>query len=247
MEMLKGKVALITGSGRGIGRAIALKFAREGADVISLDIDIQSARETTREVESLGRKAQSYSCDISNFETTQEVLKAAIEHFGKLDILVNNAGITKDNLLLRMTEEEWDLVLKVNLKGVFNVTKSVLRQMLKQKSGKIINIASVIGIMGNVGQANYAASKAGLIAFTKSLAKEVASRNINVNAIAPGYIQTRMTESLSEDIKKQMLSMIPLSRFGAPEDVANCALFLASSLSDYITGQVIVVDGGLVM
>ena len=246
MEMLKGKVALITGSGRGIGRAIALKFAREGADVISLDIDIQSARETTREVESLGRKAQSYSCDISNFETTQEVLKAAIEHFGKLDILVNNAGITKDNLLLRMTEEEWDLVLKVNLKGVFNVTKSVLRQMLKQKSGKIINIASVIGIMGNVGQANYAASKAGLIAFTKSLAK-VASRNINVNAIAPGYIQTRMTESLSEDIKKQMLSMIPLSRFGAPEDVANCALFLASSLSDYITGQVIVVDGGLVM
>jgi len=247
MEMLKGKVALITGSGRGIGRAIALKFAREGADVISLDIDIQSARETAREVESLGRKAQSYSCDISNFEATQEVLKAAIEHFGKLDILVNNAGITKDNLLLRMTEEEWDLVLKVNLKGVFNVTKAVLRQLLKQKSGKIINIASVIGIMVNVGQANYAASKAGVIAFTKSLAKEVASRNINVNAIAPGYIQTRMTESLSEDIKRQMLSMIPLSRFGVPEDVANCALFLASSLSDYITGQVIVVDGGLVM
>jgi len=247
MEMLKNKVALITGSGRGIGRAIALKFAREGADVIALDIDIQSARETAREVESLGRKAQSYSCDISNFGTTQEVLKAAIEQFGKMDILVNNAGITKDNLLLRMTEEEWDLVLKVNLKGVFNVTKAVLRQMLRQKNGKIINIASVIGIMGNVGQANYAASKAGLIAFTKSLAKEVASRNINVNAIAPGYIQTRMTESLSEDIKEQMLSLIPLGRFGDPEDVANCALFLASSLSDYITGQVIVVDGGLVM
>jgi 3-oxoacyl-[acyl-carrier protein] reductase len=247
MKMLENKVALVTGSGRGIGREISLKFADQGADIISVDIDLNSAQDTAEEVEKLGRKSKAYACDISDFKSTQETLKTAMEEFGRIDILVNNAGITRDNLLLRMTEEEWDLVLKVNLKGAFNVTKAVLRQMLKQRSGKIINIASIIGIMGNTGQANYSASKAGLIAFTKSLAKEVASRNINVNAIAPGYIKTRMTEMLPEEIKNQMLSMIPLGRFGEPKDVADCALFLASSLSDYITGQVIVVDGGLVM
>ncbi len=247
MEMLKDKVALITGSGRGIGREIALTFARQGAEVISVDIDLQSATETSKLIESEGRKSKAYTCDISDFEVTHKVLKLAIEDFGKIDVLVNNAGITRDNLLLRMTEEEWDLVLKVNLKGAFNVTKAVLKQMIKQRSGKIINIASVIGIMGNAGQANYAASKSGLIAFTKSLAKELASRNINVNAIAPGYIKTKMTEVLSDEVKNQILSLIPLARFGQPQDVANCALFLASPLSDYITGQVIVVDGGLVM
>jgi len=247
MGMLKDKVALITGSGRGIGREIALTFARQGADVISIDIDLQSATEISKLVESEGRSSKAYACDISDFEMTHRVLNSAIEDFGKIDVLVNNAGITRDNLLLRMTEEEWDLVLKVNLKGAFNVTKAVLKQMIKQRSGKIINIASVIGIMGNAGQANYAASKSGLIAFTKSLAKELASRNINVNAIAPGYIKTKMTEVLSDEIKNQILSLIPLARFGQPQDVANCALFLASPLSDYITGQVIVVDGGMVM
>ncbi|HDL10218.1 MAG TPA: 3-oxoacyl-[acyl-carrier-protein] reductase [Candidatus Omnitrophica bacterium] len=247
MEMLKDKVALITGSGRGIGREIALTFARQGAEIISVDVDLQSAVETSKLVKSEGRRSKAYACDISDFKMTHNVLKSAIEEFGKIDVLVNNAGITRDNLLLRMTEEEWDLVLKVNLKGAFNVTKAVLRQMIRQRRGKIINIASVIGIMGNAGQANYAASKSGLIAFTKSLAKELASRNINVNAIAPGYIKTKMTEVLSEEVKNQVLSLIPFARFGEPQDVANCALFLASSLSDYITGQVIVVDGGLAM
>lgn len=247
MGVLDSKIALVTGAGRGIGKEISLTFAREGADVVCLDLDLESASSTAKEIEELGRRSMALRCDVSDLSEVESALKSALDKFGRIDILVNNAGITRDNLLLRMSEEEWDMVLKVNLKGAFNCCKVIVKHMMKQRSGKIINIASIIGLMGNVGQTNYAASKGGLIAFTKSLAKELAPRNINVNAIAPGFIRTAMTEALPEEVKEQMLKNIPLARFGEPSDVANVALFLASPLSDYITGQVLVVDGGMVM
>jgi 3-oxoacyl-[acyl-carrier protein] reductase len=247
MGLLDSKIALVTGAGRGIGKEISLTFAREGADVVCLDLDFESASSTAKEIEKLGKRSMALKCDVSDLSEVEEVFKSALDKFGKIDILVNNAGITRDNLLLRMSEEEWDLVLKVNLKGAFNCCKAIIKHMMKQRSGKIINIASIIGLIGNVGQTNYAASKGGLIAFTKALAKELAPRNINVNAIAPGFIKTAMTDALPDEIKEQMLKNIPLARFGEPSDVANVALFLASPLSDYITGQVLVVDGGMVM
>ncbi len=247
MGMLKDKTALITGAARGIGRDIAVTFAREGANIACLDLDLQGLKETAAEVEKTGRRVVFHACDISEFGDLEKKVTAVSKDFSRLDILVNNAGVTRDNLLLRMTEGEWDLVLRVNLKGSFNCSKAVARQMIKQREGRIINIASIIGIIGNAGQANYAASKGGLIALTKSLAKEFAGRNVNVNAIAPGFIKTRMTEELPEKVKSEMLARIPLAKLGEVSDVSGAALFLAGPLSAYITGQVMVVDGGMVM
>jgi 3-oxoacyl-[acyl-carrier protein] reductase len=243
---LKDRVSLITGAARGIGKEIALTFAREGSDVIVCDVDLEAAQNTQKEIEGLGRRAMSLKVDVTNLGQIEEMVNLILDKFSKIDILVNNAGITKDNLILRMSEDDWDKVLSVNLKGAFNCMKIVSRQMLKKRYGKIVNVASIIGLIGNAGQANYAASKGGLIALTKSLAKELASRNINVNAVAPGFIETPMTEKLPEDYKKQMLENIPMGKFGKPQDVANVCLFLVSSESDYMTGQVIVVDGGMV-
>jgi 3-oxoacyl-[acyl-carrier protein] reductase len=244
---LKDKVALITGSAQGIGRDIALLFAREGADVVISDINLEKAVKVGSEIAALGRKSLALELDVTAYAKVEEAVNKILDKFGKVDILVNNAGITKDALLLRMSEAEWDAVINVNLKGTFNCTKAVSKVMLKQRSGRIINIASIIGIIGNPGQANYAASKAGIIALTKTTAKELASRNINVNAVAPGFIQTEMTANLAEDLKQRMLALIPLNKLGEPADVANVCLFLASEESGYITGQTIVVDGGMVM
>ncbi|MFC1704552.1 3-oxoacyl-[acyl-carrier-protein] reductase [Candidatus Omnitrophota bacterium] len=244
---LKDKVALITGSARGIGKEIASQFAKEGAAVIISDINAEMAAETSKELASSGAATDSFAVDVTKLSSVEEMINKILDKFKRIDILVNNAGITKDNLLLRMKEEDWDAVLAVNLKGVFNCTKAVSRVMLKQQQGKIVNIASIIGIMGNPGQANYAASKAGIIGFTKSIAKELASRNISVNAIAPGYIQTEMTKKLTDEQRNKMLTWIPLARLGNPSDVAGASVFLASSDSDYITGQTIVVDGGMAM
>jgi 3-oxoacyl-[acyl-carrier protein] reductase len=244
---LKDKVALITGGARGIGQAIAMTFAREGADIVVADVNLEIAQKTALEIEGLGRKALALEMDVTNFEKVEEGINKILDKMGKVDILVNNAGITKDNLLLRMSQADWDAVINVNLKGTFNCIKAVTRPMIKQRSGRIISIASIIGLMGNPGQANYAASKAGIIALTKTVAKELASRNINANAVAPGFIQTEMTAKLPEDIKKKMLEAIPLAKLGTPQDVANTCLFLASEESSYITGQVITIDGGMVM
>ena len=244
---LKDKTALITGGARGIGREIALCLAREGANVVIWDVNLESAKSTAKDIEALGVKADYAQADVTKFSQVEESINKILDNFQKLDILVNNAGITKDNLLLRMSEADWDAVINVNLKGTFNCTKAAAKVMLKQKSGKIINIASIIGIIGNFGQANYAASKAGIIALTKTTAKELASRGICVNAVAPGFIQTEMTAKLPADIQQKLLAQIPLSRLGKPEDVANLCLFLASSESDYITGQTIIIDGGMVM
>lgn len=244
---LENKVALITGGARGIGREIALLFAKEGADIVVWDINMQEAQKTVLDIEALGRRSSAGEVDVRDYKKVEEALNKILDKFTKVDILVNNAGITKDNLLLRMSEAEWDAVLNVNLKGTFNCIKAVSKVMLKQRSGKIINIASIIGIVGNAGQANYSASKAGIIALTKTAAKELARRNINVNAVAPGFIQTEMTSMLPEDLKQNMLKQIPLSKFGSPADVAQVCLFLASSEASYITGQTIVVDGGMVM
>ncbi|MEK6564064.1 MAG: 3-oxoacyl-[acyl-carrier-protein] reductase [Candidatus Omnitrophota bacterium] len=244
---LKDKTALVTGGARGIGREIALCLAREGANVVIWDVNPESAKSTAKDIEALGVKADYAQADVTKFNQVEESINKILDNFQKLDILVNNAGITKDNLLLRMSEADWDAVINVNLKGTFNCTKAAAKVMLKQKSGKIINIASIIGIMGNFGQANYAASKGGIIALTKTTAKELASRGICVNAVAPGFIQTEMTAKLTADIQQKMLAQIPLSRLGKPEDVANLCLFLASSESDYITGQTIIIDGGMVM
>lgn len=244
---LKDKTALVTGGARGIGREIALCLAREGANVVIWDVNPESAKSTAKDIEDLGVKADYAQADVTKFNQVEESVNKILDNFQKLDILVNNAGITKDNLLLRMSEADWDAVINVNLKGTFNCTKAVAKVMLKQKSGKIINIASIIGIMGNFGQANYAASKGGIIALTKTTAKELASRGICVNAVAPGFIQTEMTAKLPAEIQQKMLAQIPLSRLGKPEDVANLCLFLASSESDYITGQTIIIDGGMVM
>ncbi len=244
---LKDKVALVTGGARGIGQAIAMTFAKEGADIVVADVNLEIASKTALEIEGLGRKALALEMDVTNYEKVEEGINKILDKMGKVDILVNNAGITKDNLVLRMSQAEWDAVINVNLKGTFNCIKAVSRPMVKQRSGRIISIASIIGLMGNPGQANYAASKAGIIALTKTIAKELASRNINANAVAPGFIQTEMTAKLPEDIKKRMLEAIPLAKLGTPQDVANLCLFLASDESSYITGQVITIDGGMVM
>ncbi|MBL4937669.1 3-oxoacyl-[acyl-carrier-protein] reductase [Clostridium sp. YIM B02515] len=246
--MLTGKVAVVTGAGRGIGRAIALKLSKLGASVvINYRSSIKEAQELIDEIKSNGGNAEAVQGDVSSLEDAEKVIKFAVEKFGRLDILVNNAGITKDTLLLRMKEEDFDKVLEVNLKGVFNCTKHASAIMLKQKSGRIINISSVIGLIGNAGQANYAAAKAGIIGFTKSIAKELGGRGITVNAIAPGFISTDMTEVLSDKVKEKLLENVPLRKLGSPEDVANLAGFLASDNASYITGQVINVDGGMVM
>jgi 3-oxoacyl-[acyl-carrier protein] reductase len=246
--MLTGKVAVVTGAGRGIGKAIALKLAQLGASiVINYRSSAKEAEEVISEIRSNGGKAEMVQGDVSCFEDSERIIKFAVESFGKLDILVNNAGITKDTLLLRMKEEDFSKVLDINLKGVFNCTKHASNIMLKQKSGRIINISSVIGLIGNAGQANYAAAKAGIIGFTKSVAKELGTRGITANAIAPGFITTDMTEVLSDKVKEKLLENVPLKRLGSPEDVANLAAFLASDNASYITGQVINVDGGMVM
>jgi len=244
--LLKDKTALITGAARGIGRAIALHFASQGADVAFTDLRADENMESLeKEIEALGRKGKGYASDASDFLGAENVVDLVVKDFGKVDILVNNAGITRDNLLMRMTEADWDLVIKVNLKSVFNMTRAVQKYMLKQRFGSIINMSSVVGVSGNAGQSNYSASKAGLIGFTKSVAQELGSRNIRCNAIAPGFIETEMTAKLPPDVRDAWIKDIPLRRGGKPEDVANIALFLASDLSDYVTGQVINVCGGM--
>ncbi|WP_284037544.1 3-oxoacyl-[acyl-carrier-protein] reductase [Neobacillus sp. 114] len=245
---LAGKAALVTGASRGIGREIALELARQGANVaVNFSGSEAKANEVVDEIKALGQEAFAIKCNVSNTEEVSEMVKAVIEQFGRLDILVNNAGITRDNLLMRMKEEEWDDVLNINLKGVFLVTKAVTRQMMKQRVGRIINISSVVGESGNPGQANYVAAKAGVIGLTKTTAKELASRNITVNAIAPGFITTDMTDKLPEDVKAEMLKQIPLARLGEPKDIAKAATFLASDDSAYITGQTLHINGGMVM
>lgn len=244
--MLKNKIALITGAGRGIGRAIAIALAKEGAEVvINYNGSEERAKEVKQTIEENGGKASMYKCNVSYFAACEAMIKDIIKEYGHLDILVNNAGITKDGLIMKMKEEDFDSVLNVNLKGTFNTIRHSARQMLKQRSGKIINISSVSGILGNVGQANYAASKAGVIGLTKTMARELGSRGITVNAIAPGFVDTEMTEVLSEEIRENACKQIILGRFGKPEDIANTAVFLASDKADYITGQVISVDGGM--
>jgi len=244
MSDMNGKVALVTGGARGIGKKIATELAVRGCKVVVSDIDLAGAEVTAK---SLKTESLAIKADVSDSGEVKNLVDAVLEKFGKIDILVNNAGITRDNLLMRMKEEDWDLVIKINLKGAFLCTKQVLRSMMRQRSGKIINIASVVGIMGNVGQANYSASKAGLIGFTKSIAKETGSRNIQVNAVAPGFIETEMTELLSEDVKNRFLNDIPAKRAGKGKDVANVVAFLASDDSDYVTGQTINVDGGMLI
>lgn len=245
--LLRDKVALITGGGRGIGQEIALSFAREGANIALCDICEDFLVQVKQEVNSLGRETLTFNMDISDFAKTEEMVNKILDKFQKIDILVNNAGITRDSLIVRMREADWDRVLAVNLKGVFNTTRAVSRVMLKHRSGKIVNIASIIGIIGNAGQANYAASKAGIIGFTKATARELGPRGINVNAVAPGFIQTDMTKKLPEEAKEKLLSQIPLGKFGEAIDVARVVLFLASDAARYITGEVIVVDGGMAM
>jgi len=244
--MLEGRVSIITGGARGIGKAIAMELGDAGSDIVIFDV-LDEGVDTAREIEKKGRKAGFYKVDITDLDAVNSVVEKVLEEFGRIDILVNNAGITRDTLLMRMEESDFDLVIKVNLKGTFNCTKAVLKPMMKARWGRIINISSIIGLMGNAGQANYAASKAGIIGFTKSVAKELGKRNITVNAIAPGFIRTPMTEKLSEEVKESYFKLIPLGRFGEPEDVAKVVRFLASDDAGYITGQVIQVDGGLLM
>ncbi len=247
MELDK-KVALVTGAAQGIGRAIALLLAQKGADIIVSDINLEKAEETAKEIENtMGRRAMAIRANVADTIDVERMVGAILEKFEHIDILVNNAGIARDKLILRMTEEDWDAVLNVNLKGTFNCTKAVVRHMSKQRKGKIVNIASVVGEMGNVGQANYSASKAGVIGFTKTIAREFAKRGININAIAPGYIETPMTEALPEKAKEELKRMIPMERLGRPEDVAEAVLFLVSEVSSYITGQVLNVNGGIYM
>jgi len=246
MKLLEGKTALITGGSRGIGRAIAIAFATEGANVAFSDLVFDTMAENLEmELLELGVKAKGYASDASSFDASEILCNSVAADFGSIDILVNNAGITRDNLLMRMTEVDWDLVIRINLKSVFNLTKAVQKFMLKQRSGSIINMSSVVGVSGNAGQSNYSASKAGLIGFTKSIAQELGSRNVRCNAIAPGFIETDMTAKLPEDVRRAWIQEIPLRRGGKPEDVANVAVFLASDLSGYVSGQVINVCGGM--
>lgn len=248
MGKLDGKTAVVTGASRGIGRAIALELAKEGANVVvNYSGSKEKADEVVEEVLKIGKKAIAVQANVADNESVQNLMKTALDEFGSIDILVNNAGITRDNLLMRMKEEEWDEVIQTNLKGVFLCTKAVTRQMMKQRSGRIINIASVVGVTGNAGQANYTAAKAGVIGLTKTTSRELASRNILVNAVAPGFITTEMTDALPEDIKNSMLSQIPLAKLGKPEHVAKAVVFLASDDAEYITGQVLHVDGGIAM
>lgn len=246
--MLTNKTAVVTGASRGIGRSIAIDLAKKGANVVvNYSGNEAKANEVVDEIKALGQQSFAVKADVSNAEEVQALMKQAVDTFGSIDILVNNAGITKDNLLMRMKENEWDDVININLKGVFNCTKAVTRQMMKQRSGRIINVASVVGVCGNPGQANYVAAKAGVIGLTKTTAKELASRHITVNAVAPGFISTDMTDKLDENVQTEMLKQIPLARFGAPEDISNVVVFLASEGAGYITGQTIQVDGGMVM
>ena len=246
MGLLTGKTALITGAARGIGKALALKFAEEGANIAFTDLVIdEGGEETRKEIEAKGVKCLAYASNAANFEETAEVVKKIHEDFGTIDVLVNNAGITKDGLMLRMTEAQWDAVINVNLKSAFNFVHACLPIMMRQRGGSIINMSSVVGVHGNAGQANYAASKAGMIALAKSVAQEMGSRGVRANAIAPGFIETAMTHQLSEEVRKEWMKQIPLRRGGQAEDVANVAVFLASDLSSYVTGQVIQVDGGM--
>ncbi|HPS45905.1 MAG TPA: 3-oxoacyl-[acyl-carrier-protein] reductase [Bacteroidales bacterium] len=248
MKLLQGKTALITGASRGIGRMIAIRYAQEGANIAFSDLKYdENAQSLEKELISLGVKAKGYASDASSYSSSESLIEDVLKDFSTIDILVNNAGITRDNLLMRMTEQDWDLVMNVNLKSVFNLTKAVQKIMIKQRSGSIINMSSVVGIGGNPGQSNYAASKAGIIGFTKSIAQELGSRNIRTNAIAPGFIETEMTAKLPEDIKKKWADEIPLKRAGTTTDVANAAIFLASELSSYVNGQVIHVCGGMEM
>ena len=246
MKLLEGKVALVTGAGRGIGKAIALRYAEAGADVAFTDLVINEAVEATvKELETMGVKAKAYASNAANFDETHEVVKAVVADFGRIDVLVNNAGITKDGLMMRMSEEQWDAVINVNLKSAFNFIHAVTPIMAKQRSGSIINMSSVVGVSGNAGQCNYSASKAGMIGLAKSIAKEMGPRGIRANCIAPGFIATDMTGAISEDMRKEWEKMIPMRRGGNPEDVANVALFLASDLAGYVTGQVISCCGGM--
>ncbi|WP_400247163.1 3-oxoacyl-[acyl-carrier-protein] reductase [Niallia sp. JL1B1071] len=245
---LAGKVAVVTGASRGIGKSIAIELAKQGADiVVNYAGSVDRANEVVKEIEALGRKAISIQCDVSDGDSVNAMMKEALEAFGSIDILVNNAGITRDNLLMRMKDSEWDDVINTNLKGVFLCTKAVTRPMMKQRKGRIINITSIVGVTGNPGQANYVAAKAGVIGFTKTTAKELAQRNITVNAVAPGFITTDMTDKLTEEVKNSMLTQIPLGQFGRPEDIANAVVFLASEESSYITGQTLHIDGGMYM
>jgi 3-oxoacyl-[acyl-carrier protein] reductase len=245
--VLNGKVAVVTGAAQGIGKTIALLFAAKGLSLVLCDINLEAAEETAREIEEKGGKCLALKSDVSNFQDAEKIIKQAVEHFGSLDILINNAGITRDNVLLRMKEEQWDQVMAVNLKGTFNFTRAALKVMMRKKSGKIINIASITGMMGNAGQANYSASKAGVIGFTKAIAREYADRGITVNAVAPGFIATAMTDAIPEKEREELIKQIPMRKLGTPEDVANAVYFLASDEARYITGHVIGVNGGLYM
>ena len=248
MNLLKDKVAIVTGAGRGIGRAIALKYAQEGANVVITDLKIDETVEAfIEELKGLGVKAKAYASNAANFDDAHKLIEEVLADFGRVDVLVNNAGITRDGLMMRMTEEQWDMVINVNLKSAFNLIHAVTPVMLKQKAGSIINMASVVGVSGNAGQTNYSASKAGMIGLAKSIAKELGSRGVRANAIAPGFIITDMTHALSDEVRKQWEAQIPLRRGGTPEDVANVATFLASDLSSYVTGQTIHVCGGMNM
>lgn len=246
MKLVEGKVAIITGASRGIGKGIAEVFAKQGANVaFTYSSSVESANQLEEELKAMGVNAKGYKSNAANFEEAQKLVDSVLEDFGTIDVLINNAGITKDNLLMRMSEEDFDSVIDINLKSVFNMTKAVQRTMLKNRNGSIINMSSVVGVKGQAGQANYAASKAGMIGFTKSIALELGSRNIRCNAIAPGFIETEMTAKLGEEVTKAWKDAIPLKRGGSPEDIANVCLFLASDMSAYITGQVLNVDGGM--
>lgn len=248
MSKLTGKTAIVTGASRGIGAAIARRFAEEGANiVVNYSGSQDKAEAVVAEIEQAGGKAIAVKANVADADAVKSLADAAMKEFGSIDILVNNAGITRDNLMMRMKEDEWDDVINTNLKGVFLCTKAVTRQMMKQRAGRIVNIASIVGVMGNAGQANYVAAKAGVIGLTKTTARELASRGITANAVAPGFITTDMTEKLGDDVQSSMLAQIPLARFGAPEDVANAALFLASDEASYVTGQTLHLDGGMVM
>ena len=247
MSQLENQIAVVTGAGRGIGRAIAPKFAGEGADVVCVSRTAENSEKIAGEIRALGRKAWAHAVDVADAAAVEAAAEKILAECGRVDILVNNAGVTKDGLIMRMSDADWDAVLNTNLRGAFSFTKGFSRAMLKQRSGKIINISSVIGLIGNAGQCNYAASKAGLIGFTKATAREFASRGINVNAIAPGFIETDMTAVLNEEMKTNLLKQIPLNCFGRAEDIASAALYLASPAARYVTGQVLTVDGGMVM
>ncbi len=248
MKLLEGKVVLITGASRGIGKSIATEMAKQGAEIAFTYLSsVEKGQALAAEIAQEGVKAVGYRSDASDYKAAEELVEQVVNDFGKIDVLINNAGVTRDTLLMRMTEEQWDDVLRINLKSVFNLTKACIKPMMRAKSGSVINITSVVGLMGNAGQANYSASKAGILGFTKSVAKELGSRNIRSNAIAPGFIETEMTEELNENQLADWLKNIPLKRAGQGKDIANACIYLASDLSSYVTGQTIVVDGGLLM